>query len=88
MLKTLTTTLLWICNRTTVLLTILKMNLNKYDPKASDYFESKITDPYVSELQSQIAKLEIQRDLAKTGNEDIIKDSKSLKETNNKINES
>ncbi|MFI5211614.1 MAG: GumC family protein, partial [Ignavibacteria bacterium] len=64
----------------------IKNEINKYDPKAADYYESKITDPYVSELQSQIAKLEIQRDLAKTGNEDIIKDSKSLRETNNKIN--
>lgn len=63
----------------------IKTELNKYDPKATDFYESRVTDPYVAELQSQIAKLEIQRDLAKTGNELIIKESKSLKELNNKI---
>ncbi len=65
----------------------IKNELDKLDPKASVYFESKITDPYVNELQSQIAKLEIQRDIIKTGNEDIIKDSKSLRDINGKIAE-
>ncbi len=65
----------------------IKSELDKYDPKATDFYESKITDPYVMELQSQIAKLEIQRDLAKTGNEDIIKNSKSLKDADKKIDE-
>lgn len=65
----------------------IKVELDKIDPKATEYFESKITDPYIYELQTQIAKLEIQRDLAKTGNEEIIKDSKSLKEIEAKINE-
>ena len=68
-------------------LTDIKTEMDKYDPKATDYFESRITDPYVSELQTQIAKLEIQRDLAKTGNEEIIKDSKSFREAENKIAE-
>jgi tyrosine-protein kinase Etk/Wzc len=65
----------------------IKTELEKYDPKATDYFESRITDPYIMELQSEIAKLEIQRDLAKTGNEELIKESKSLKDLNNKIAE-
>lgn len=64
-----------------------KNELSKYDPYAADYFESKIIDPYIMELQSEIAKLEIQRDLAITGNEDILKNSKSLKEINIKIDE-
>lgn len=64
-----------------------KGELDKYDPKAADYFKSKITDPYVMQLQTEIVKLEIQRDLAKTGNEEIIKNSKSLKDTDNKIAE-
>ncbi|NOS84497.1 MAG: polysaccharide biosynthesis tyrosine autokinase [Ignavibacteria bacterium] len=68
-------------------LTDIKGELDRYDPKSTDYFESRFTDPYISELQSQIAKLEIQRDLAKTGNEDYLKNNKSLIETNNKIAE-
>ena len=65
----------------------IKTELDKMDPEASKYFESRVTDPYVSELQSQIASLEIQRDLVKTGNEELLKDSKNLKELNNKISE-
>ncbi len=65
----------------------IKNELDKYDPKATDYYESRITDPYITELQSEIAKMEIQRDLAKTGNEELIKDSKSLKEIDRKIGE-
>lgn len=65
----------------------MKEELHKIDPKASDYFESKVTNPYINELQTQIARLEIQRDLAKTGNEEIIKDSKSLKDIEKKIDE-
>jgi capsular exopolysaccharide synthesis family protein len=65
----------------------IKGELDRLDPKASVYFESKITDPYVEELQSQIARLEIQRDMIKTGNEDIIKDSKSMREIEGKISE-
>jgi tyrosine-protein kinase Etk/Wzc len=68
-------------------LTDIKGELDRYDPKSTDYFESRFTDPYISELQSQIAKLEIQRDLAKTGNEEYLKNNKSLIETNNKIAE-
>jgi len=72
---------------TTKSLTELKKEVDKQDPKSTNYFESRVTDPYITELQSQIAKLEIQRDLAKTGNEDLIKDSKSLKEIDKKIDE-
>ncbi|HEY3250409.1 MAG TPA: hypothetical protein VGK25_04760, partial [Ignavibacteria bacterium] len=68
-------------------LTEMKEELNKHDTKAADYFESRITDPYIIELQAQIARLEIQRDLARTGNEDLVKDSKSLKEIERKIAE-
>jgi tyrosine-protein kinase Etk/Wzc len=68
-------------------LTEMKKELEKLDPNATDYFESKITDPYIAELQQQIAKYEIQRDLTKLGNEEIVKDSKSLKEIERKISE-
>ncbi|MFI5145446.1 MAG: GumC family protein, partial [Ignavibacteria bacterium] len=67
--------------------TEMKDELAKYDPLSSDYFESKIADPYTQKLQEEIAKLEIQRDLAKTGNEEIIKNSKSLKDANKRIEE-
>lgn len=66
-------------------LTDIKTELDKQDPKATDYFESKITDPYINQLQEEIAKLEIQRDLAKTGNEELLKNSKSLKDIDNRI---
>ncbi|MGA2668186.1 MAG: polysaccharide biosynthesis tyrosine autokinase [Ignavibacteria bacterium] len=65
----------------------LSNELSKFDPHASDFFESKITDPYVGELQQEIAKLEIQRDLVKSGNEKILQDAKSLKDLNSKIAE-
>ncbi len=68
-------------------LTDIKSELDKYDPKATDYYESRVTDPYIIELQTEIAKLEIQRDMAKTGNEEIIKNSKSYKELELKIGE-
>jgi len=71
----------------TKVLAQIKDELAKYDPKATQYFEGKVTDSYVAQLQQEIAKLEIQRDLALTGNEDVIKNSKSLQSTNNKIGE-
>lgn len=72
---------------TTKAVTELKDELAKYDPLSGDYFESKMTDPYTLQLQEEIAKLEIQRDLAKSGNEEIIKNSKSLKDANKRIAE-
>ncbi len=65
----------------------LRKELDKYDPEAADYFISKSTDIYILELQQEIAKLEIQRDLVRTGKEDLLKDSKSLTEINSKISE-
>jgi capsular exopolysaccharide synthesis family protein len=72
---------------TTRALTDIKTELDKFDPKASDYYESRVTDPYIIELQTEIARLEIQKDMAKTGNEEIIKNSKSYKELELKIAE-
>lgn len=72
---------------TTKSLSDYKEELDKTDQKATVFFESKITDPYVMQLQTEIARLEIQRDLAKTGNEEMIKNSKSLKDTDKKIAE-
>jgi tyrosine-protein kinase Etk/Wzc len=63
----------------------LKNELNNYDPEAADYFISKSTDIYINQLQQEIAKLEIQRDLAISGKEDLLKNSNSLTDINNKI---
>lgn len=63
----------------------IREELSKVDPEATKYFESKVTDPYIVELQKEIADLEIKRDLAKTGNEEILKNSKPYNELNNKI---
>ncbi|RPI15691.1 MAG: polysaccharide biosynthesis tyrosine autokinase [Ignavibacteriae bacterium] len=63
----------------------IKSELDKIDPKATDFIASKITDPYVAQLQQEIAKLEIQRDLVISGNEELLKDAKSLSSLNNKI---
>jgi tyrosine-protein kinase Etk/Wzc len=65
----------------------IKNELSKYDPEAAKYFESKITDPYILELQKEIALLEIQRDLAKLGNEEVLKNSRSFKEIEARIAE-
>lgn len=65
----------------------LKDELSKYDPESADYFESKSTDIYITELQKEIANQEIQRDLIKSGKEELLKGSKSLTEINNKISE-
>ena len=61
--------------------------IKKYDPEAVQYLESKIADPYINELQHEIATYEIQKDLVKSGNESVVKDSKSLKEIDLKIAE-
>ena len=68
-------------------LSILKGSLEKYknelkqkDPSIIDYLESKTSEPYLTQLQTQIAQLETQRDMALTGasgskiNSNIIKD--------------
>jgi len=74
-------------NSSTKALNDIKTELASYDPTAAEYFESWITDPYLKELQQSIARLEIERDIAKTGHEDLIKGSKSLKNIDSKIDE-
>ncbi len=64
-----------------------KREIEKYDPEATKFLESKIADPYISQLQQEIARMEIQKDLVKSGNEPIVKDSKSMKELDLKIAE-
>lgn len=41
----------------------LKEESTKYDPKLAKYIEGQITEPYIQELQKQIAELEVKRDL-------------------------
>jgi tyrosine-protein kinase Etk/Wzc len=44
-------------------LAMLKKQLDETDSKLFDYIEGQITQPYVSELQRQIAELEVKRDI-------------------------
>lgn len=44
-------------------LSLLKKESNQYDPKLADYIEGKISEPYIQELQKQIAELELKRDI-------------------------
>lgn len=44
-------------------LSLLKKESDQYDPKLADYIEGKISEPYIQELQKQIAELELKRDI-------------------------
>lgn len=44
-------------------LTLLKKQIDEADTQLFDYIEGQITQPYVSELQRQIAELEVKRDV-------------------------
>jgi capsular exopolysaccharide synthesis family protein len=41
----------------------LKQESSKYDPKLAKYIEGQIAEPYIQELQKQIAELEVKRDI-------------------------
>lgn len=63
----------------------LKAELNKKSPSALQYLESKYTEPYLQQLQEQIAKLETQRDFAIL--DPVAKSSTKLDEINKEIAE-
>ncbi len=71
-----------------------KKELEKKDPTTLNYLESKSTEPYVQLLQQQIAKLEVQRDLALNqdntgGNSAQVKEfDKKIKELKDKLRKS
>ena len=75
-------------------LSILKGSLEKYknelkqrDPSLIDYLESKTSEPYLTKLQTQIAQLETQRDMALAGSSGSKVNSDVINDYNNRIDE-
>ncbi len=71
----------------------LKNQLEKQDPKIKDYLESFATEPYLKQLQENIAQLESQRDLAIANNQQsrnsaiVIEFEKRIKDLKEKLNQ-
>jgi capsular exopolysaccharide synthesis family protein len=64
-----------------------KAEIKKRDPSLIDYLESKSTEPYLQQLQKQIAELESQRDMALINNPDARNHSAVIKQYDTKIDE-
>ncbi len=71
----------------------LKSEMEKQDPRINDYLESFAAEPYLKQLQENIAQLESQRDLAiannqQSKNNSIVADfEKRIKELKEKLNQ-
>lgn len=81
-------------NATKIDLTISEKTLNQYkaelakqDPNISDYIESFATEPYIKNLQMQIADLKTQKDRALLTSKDSQRKNEMIKEFDAKINE-
>ena len=81
-------------NTTQIELSMVKQQLEKYknelkqkDPSLITYLENKSSEPYLQQLQEQIAKLETQRDLALSGSNSQNKNSELVRDYNQKIQE-
>ncbi|MDZ7767085.1 MAG: Wzz/FepE/Etk N-terminal domain-containing protein [Melioribacteraceae bacterium] len=80
-------------NATQIELTISKKKLDQYrtelenqDPRIKDYLESFAAEPYIKNLQNQIAQLQSQRDLAlATDGSANVRNSSLIKEYDKKI---
>ncbi|MCB0748606.1 MAG: polysaccharide biosynthesis tyrosine autokinase, partial [Ignavibacteriae bacterium] len=64
----------------------LKNELKKNDASLSKYLESKATEPYLINLQKQIAEIEAQRDFALLNGTGSGKTKQNLKEFDDKLN--
>lgn len=64
-----------------------KTELKKKDPQLSAYLESFATEEYLKTLQVELAKLEINRDLAIASGKNIDENSKTVQDYNKKIND-
>lgn len=64
-----------------------KNELAKKDPSLSAYLENKASEPYLLQMQEQIAKLEAQRDFAILNNPELNNNSPAIKDYNSKIGE-
>ncbi|MCX7797371.1 MAG: polysaccharide biosynthesis tyrosine autokinase [Melioribacter sp.] len=81
-------------NATKIDLTIAEKTLNQYkaelakkDPNINDYIESFATEPYIKNLQLQIADLMTQKDRALSTSKDAQRKNQMIKEFDAKINE-
>lgn len=81
-------------NTAKIELSILKESLQKYknelkqkDPSLITYLESKTSEPYLTQLQTQIAQLETQRDMALSGSSGVKVNSEVINDYNNRIEE-
>ena len=81
-------------NTTKIELSMLKESLQKYknelklkDPSLITYLESKTSEPYLTQLQTQIAQLETQRDMALSGSSSAKVNSEVINDYNNRIDE-
>jgi capsular exopolysaccharide synthesis family protein len=63
----------------------LKQESSKYDPNLTQYIEGQITQPYIQELQVQIAELEIKRDLETVNVTDQKVKDRIISSSNSKI---
>ncbi|HOI30255.1 MAG TPA: polysaccharide biosynthesis tyrosine autokinase [Melioribacteraceae bacterium] len=64
-----------------------KAELDKQDPDIKDYIESFATEPYIKNLQAQIADLMTQKDRAMSTNTNTQRKNELLKDYDNKIEE-
>lgn len=81
-------------NATKIDLTISEKTLNQYkaelakqDPNINDYIESFATEPYIKNLQMQIADLKTQRDRALLTSKDSQRKNEMIRDFDAKINE-
>lgn len=81
-------------NATKIDLTIAENNLKQYkaelakqDPNINDYIESFATEPYIKNLQLQIADLQTQKDRALSSYKDSPRRSEIIREFDAKIND-
>jgi tyrosine-protein kinase Etk/Wzc len=64
-----------------------KSELNKQDPEIKDYIESFATEPYIRNLQTQIADLKTQKDRAMSTSANAQRKNELLKDYDQKIEE-
>lgn len=81
-------------NSTKIELNIAKQNLDNFkkelqqrDPSLVQYLENKSSEPYLQQLQTQIAQLETNRDLALLNNPAVKNNPEVIHDYDNKLNE-
>ena len=64
-----------------------KKELADQNPRLADYLQSVSSEAYIQTLQQQLARLQVNRDLALSSNDSKINNSKVIKEYDEKIND-